>query len=125
MHTLSTDTIAALLRHRAAGSYADEAAVELLIAHGTWLNRPDLLTACVEYDHDGHDAVVWVDWHAVPAFLESAPCSGSEGRVLRLVTELSGVDTGRPLADLLCGLDDRNSALVVDAVAHTLRVVGR
>jgi hypothetical protein len=125
MHTLTTDTIAALLRRRATGSYADEAAVELLIAHDMWLGRRDFLTACVDYDHDGHGPVVWVDWHAVPAFLDGAPCSASEARVLRLAAELSGIDTACPLADLLCGLDDRNSALVVDAVAYALRVVGR
>lgn len=125
MNTLTTDTIAALLRRRATGSYADEAAVELLIAHDMWLGRRDFLTTCVDYDHDGHDVVVWVDWHAVPAFLDGAACSASEARVLRLAAELSGIDTGCPLADLLCGLDDRNSTLVVDAVAHTLRVVGR
>ena len=125
MHTLTTDALAALLRRRATGSYADEAAVELLISHGTWLGRRDFLAACVEYDHDGHDPVVWVDWHAVPAFVGGAPCSTSEARILRLAAELSGIDTGCPLADLLCGLDDRNSTLVVDAIAHSLRVVGR
>lgn len=125
MNTLTTATIADLLRRRATGSYADEAAVELLIAHGVWLERRDFLTACVDYDHDGHDPVVWADWHTVPAFLESAPCSTSEARVLRLAAELAGIDTGRPLADLLCGLDDRNSGLVVGAIAHALRVVGR
>ncbi len=125
MNTLTTDTIAALLRQRATGSYADEAAVELLIAHRTWLDRPDFLTACVDYDHDGSDPVVWVDWQAVPAFVDGAPCSASEGRILRIAAELSGIDTACPLADLLCGLDARNSVLVVDAIAHALRVVGR
>ena len=125
MHTLTTATIAALLRQRATGSYTDEAAVELLIGHGTWLDRRDFLTACVDYDHDAQDPVVWVDWHAVPAFLDCAPCSASEGRILRLAAELSGIDTACPLADLLCGLDDRNSTLVVAAVGHALRMAGR
>ena len=79
MHTLTTDTIAALLRQRATGSYADEAAVELLISHGTWLDRRDFLTACVDYDHDGQDPVVWVDWHAVPTFLEPRTVLGQRG----------------------------------------------
>jgi hypothetical protein len=35
MHTLTTDQLAHLLRQWAAGSYPDEAAVELLIGHGT------------------------------------------------------------------------------------------
>jgi hypothetical protein len=125
MHTLTTATIAALLRQRATGSYADEAAVELLIGHGTWLDRRDFLAACVDYDHDGQDPVVWVDWHAVPTFLSCAPCAASEGRILRLAAELSGIDTGCSLSDLLCGLDNRNTTLVVDAIGHALRVAGR
>lgn len=125
MHTLTTDEIAALLRRWATGSYADEAAVELLIGHRAWLDRTDFVARCLEYDHDGHHPTVWVDWHAVPAFVDQAPCAASEARILRLVAELAGTDTGLPLADLLCGLDDRNSALVVDAVAHALQVAGR
>jgi hypothetical protein len=125
MHTLTTDSIAALLRQRATGSYADEAAVDLLISHGTWLERRDFLTTCVDYDNDGADLVVWVDWHAVPAFLESAPCSASEGRILKLAAELSGIDTGCPLADLLSGLDIHNSDRVLTAIGLALRVAGR
>lgn len=125
MHTLTTDAVAALLRRWAAGSYADEAAIELLVAHGTWLHRDDFDASCLEYDHDGRDAVVWIDWHAVPAFLDRAPCSASEARMLCLAAELAGVDSGRPIGDLLCGLDERNTALVIDAITHTLRPVGR
>jgi hypothetical protein len=64
--------------------------------------------------------VVWVDWPAVPRFLESAPCSSSEDQILRLAAELVSVDSGRPLGDLLVCLDDRNSRLVLDAIAHVL-----
>lgn len=125
MTTLTPGQLGHLLCEWAAGSYADEAAVELLIAHGTWLHRDDFLARCVEYDHDGSRPVAWVDWDAIAAFLDDTGCSSSEARMLRLAAELAGIDTGRPLADLLSGLDDRNSLLVVDAIAHTLRVVGR
>ena len=45
---------------------------DLLIAHDRWLRRDDFLAACVDYDHhtgDGHP-VAWVDWDAVPAFVD-------------------------------------------------------
>lgn len=126
MTTLTPDQLAHLLRQWAAGSRADEAAIELLVAHGTWLHRSDFLARCVDYDHDGTHPVAWIDWDAVvPWIADGTACSASEARVLCLAAELAGIDSGQPLADLLSGLDDRNSAVVVDAIAHALRVVGR
>jgi hypothetical protein len=118
---LDLNHLAGCLRASAAGYYPSEAATELLIAHASWLRRDDFLTACVDHDHDGLTPVVWIDWAAVPAFLAKAPCSSSEARVLRLVAELEGEDTGWPLVDLLTGLDDTNSRLVLDAIAHALQ----
>jgi hypothetical protein len=54
-----------------------------------------------------------------------APLSSSEANILRLVAELGGVDTGVPLANLLCGLDESNARLVLDALAHVLTLGGR
>jgi hypothetical protein len=119
---LDLDQLADCLRANAAGYFPSEAATELLIGHANWLRRDDFLTACVDYDHDGTTPVVWIDWAAVPTFLATAPCSSSEARILCLVAELEGEDTGRPLVDLLSGLDDTNSRLVLDAVAHTLQI---
>lgn len=134
MTTLPLPRLAALLTAHAKGFYATEAATQLLIGHETWLHRSDFLNACVwaatDDDRDGpvtgfEDVDIthaWIDWAAIPAFAETAPCSGSEGRVLRLVAELSGYDTATPLDELLSGLDDHNSALVVDSIAHALHV---
>jgi len=120
MHTLTPDQLAHLLRAWAAGYYTDEAAAKLLCEHRSWLTRADFLATCVNYDHDGTAPVAWVDWPAVPAFVDQAPCSSSEARILRLATEMAGVDTGQPLAELLSSLDDRNSHHVLDAIAHAL-----
>jgi hypothetical protein len=121
MHTLTPDQLAELLRQWAAGSCGDEAAVELLIAHDTWLHRDDFVVACVDYDHDGTHPVAWVDWHAVVPWIDDGTrCSASEARVLRLAAELAGVDSGQALLDLFTSLDDRNSQLVLDAIAHVL-----
>ncbi len=127
MNTLTLDQLGDLLLADAEGVYAGEAAAHLLIAHDRWLRRDDFLAVCVNYDHhagDGHP-VAWVDWDAVPAFVEAAPCASSEARILRLACELAGVDTGHPLEDLLAGLDDIRGGLVLDALAHAVTRGGR
>ena len=94
MHTLTTDTIAALLRQRATGSYADEAAVELLIATGpgstvaTSSPRASTTTTTARTRSSGSTGT------PSPPSSSCAPCSASEGRILRLAAELSGIDTG-------------------------------
>jgi hypothetical protein len=122
MTTLTPDQLAALLRASAAGWYATEAATQLLCGHRSLLGRADLLAACVEYDHDGTTAVAWVVWDAIPGYVDRAALSSSETRILRLAAELAGTDTGVPLDELLCGLDDDNARLVLDAIAHALRL---
>jgi hypothetical protein len=123
--TLTPAQLAELLRQDAAGYYTTEAAAQLLCEHGRWLTRSDFLAACVDCDHDGTTPAAWVQWSAVPAFVDGAACSGSEGRILRLAAELAGVDTGVPLGELLTGLDDTNAKIVADAVAHAVRLGAR
>lgn len=139
MQTLPLARLAALLTANAKGYYATEAATRLLIGHETWLHRTDFLASCVEtWDAEySVGAATWpdhldldpdtitgaaVNWGHIPGFVAEAACSGSEGRVLRLVAELAGYDTATPLDELLSGLDDRNSRLVVDAIAHALHL---
>jgi hypothetical protein len=125
MTTLTPDQLAPLLRASAAGWYATEAATELLCEHRSLLTRADFLAACVDYDHDGTTPVAWVTWDAIPGYVDRAPLSSSEARILGLAAELAGTDTGTPLAELLSGLDDGNARLVADAIAHALRIGGR
>jgi hypothetical protein len=120
--TLSTPQLAHLLRTSAAGWYATEAAAQLLCEHRSLLTRADLMAACVEYDHDGTEPVAWVVWDAIPEYVDRAPLSSSEARILRLAAELGGADTGVPLDELLSSLDDENARLVLDAIAHALRL---
>jgi hypothetical protein len=143
MQTLPLPRLTALLRAASTGYYATEAAAELLIAHGVWLNRRDFLVACVVvFDATGtyrgspanlgadirdeiapdDVASVGVWWEDIPRFLDTAACSGSEARILRLVAELAGIDTGIPLDELLTGLDTHNSRLVLTAIADALRI---
>jgi hypothetical protein len=108
----------------AKGLFSAEAAVELLIGHGTWLYREDFLEIAVESGAgiaDGAEMAA-VDWQAAVAALEAGrlACSGGEGRILRLASSIGGgvpVDLGSALA----GLDERNIAGVARAV---LRAAG-
>ena len=125
MHTLTPRQLADLVCRSAAGYYPSEAAARLLVDHDRWLHRHDFTATCVEYDHDGSAPIAWVDWQAIPAFVEHAACSSSEARILRLAAELAGVDTGTPLADLLSGLDATNIRLVLHAIGHVLTQGGR
>ncbi|MGH9209869.1 MAG: hypothetical protein ACRD2C_04215 [Acidimicrobiales bacterium] len=121
MTSVPVGLLPTLLRNHARGAHAAEAAVGLLVEHGHWIERSDFQTECVGYDPDRRAA--WVDWPAVVEFVEMAPCSPVEDRLLRFAAELAGHDSGSPLADLLCGLDDRSARLVVDAVRHALGAV--
>jgi hypothetical protein len=122
MTTLTPDQLADLLRASAAGWYATEAATQLVCGHRSLLGRADFLAACVDYDHDGTAPVAWITWDAIPAYVDRAALSSSEANILRLVAELAGADTGWPLAALVSGLDDDNARLVLDAIAHALRL---
>jgi hypothetical protein len=111
------------LRAHAAGLLCAVAAVELLIGHAVWLRRNDFVDEFVHTVDESADEITreallaWVDWHAVVAALDAGglPCSGSDAAVLRVAASLAEgipVDLGGELS----GLDDRNLALVAQAV---------
>jgi hypothetical protein len=106
--------LAEALRAGTAGLYAEEAAADLITAHGTWLHRPDFTAAAVERvtTYAGTPAA-FINWDA--ALAADLPCATSEYRILRL----AGHPTPEPLAELLSSLDEHNVALVLDAIAHT------
>ena len=101
--------------------YADEAAVQLLIAHGRWLERDDFVEAFVETGQGWSDGtpMARVDWQAAVAALDAGrlACASSEAAVLRVAASLAErapVDLGGALA----GLDEGNACLVAAAVLH-------
>jgi hypothetical protein len=101
------------LRAWARGSYAEEAAVELLARafQGRFASpRWPWVKPC---DRDGW---FWLDPEAI--WVGSRMLSGGERRLLGVVAALVG---GQPLADLggtLAGLDRHNLGLVLAAFAH-------
>lgn len=115
------EALAAALLVQAEGSYAFEAAVGLLIEHGGWLARPDFQAFVDVGSSLGDDRVLMasIDWEA--ALAADLPASSSEAQMLAVAAELAGVDTGRALQELLCGLDRANTTLVIRAVLHAQR----
>ena len=122
--TLTAQALAPMLRARAAGLLAGEAAVELLIRHDVWLHRTDFRAALVDAVDDGWgsggsiEPLAAVDWDAVETYLETAVCARSEAAILRMAASLAGVTVRDSLLAMTSSLDDVNATLVLDALAH-------
>jgi hypothetical protein len=119
--TTGFDDLAAALRAWAKGLFTAEAAVELLIGHRSWLYREDFLEIAVEFGQGIASGAVMaaVDFEAAARALEAGalPCSGGEGRVLRIAASIAG---GVPvdLGEAVTGLDENNAVLAAAAVLH-------
>jgi hypothetical protein len=117
--TGSADLPAALRAH-AQGLHCLEAAVELLISHAAWLRRGDFLHHFVHTTPgpSNRTPIAAINWPEAIAALDQGklPCSGAEGRMLRLAASLAA---GIPvdLRDALTSLDSHNTELV----SHTVK----
>jgi hypothetical protein len=102
------------LRAAAEGLYALEAATGLIIAHGTWLPRDDF----ARFIHHGAGTAA-IDWEAAISALNAGalPSSAGKGRMLRLAASLAR-DIPVGLGEAVTGIDDRNVALLVNAIRH-------
>ena len=109
------------LRAHSQGVYSLEAAAELLIEHRTWLRRDDFAAVFVGTgrglltDAD----LAQVNWQAAVTALNAGglPCSGGEGRVLRLAASLAdGIPVD--LRDAITGIDSDNITLMSKAILH-------
>ena len=116
------------MRVWAKGLLGLEAAVELLIGHGTWLTRADFAAAALTSGRDGITGAVMVsvDFEAALAARRAGglPCSSGEEQVLALAASIAA---GVPVAlgDLVCGLDEDNAVRVAIAVLHAAGFGGR
>jgi len=111
--------LAGPLRAWARGICPDEAAVELLISHATFLRRADFTSRFISTHASGDGTVLAaIDWTAaITALDDSLPCSGGEQRMLRLAASL-GDGTPVNLRDALTGIDYHGIQLVIQAVPH-------
>jgi hypothetical protein len=122
-NTLSADELVAALRAGVRGMQSSEAAVELVVAHGAWLRRPDFRRLVGVTSHlDGTGVLAHIDW---PAVLDAdLPCSESEASILRLACEVAGLPTDSSLQELVNGLDETNIMLALRAILHAAGGVG-
>ena len=122
-HTHTAADLAAMLRAHAGGSYTAAAAAELLIRHDVWLHRDDFVHEHVHAgpapSMAGDETWARVDWEDAVTALDAGvlPCSGSEGRILRIAASI-GADVLIDLGDCLTSLDEVNLRRVVHAVQH-------
>ncbi|SEU46095.1 hypothetical protein [Nonomuraea wenchangensis] len=102
-------------RSWAHGSYPMEAAVELLIHHGTWLRRPDFQALAVDLE----EPFAVIDWQAAHDALTAGhlPCSGGEAAMLRIALSIAYALPVELSPALTC-LDAINLGHVVAAVRH-------
>jgi hypothetical protein len=112
-----TAALRTALRACAAGYYPSEAAAELLISHGGFLDRHDFagLVHAGTSITDGITPMAWIDWDA--AITARLPLSSGERRILQLAASIaSGIPAS--LRDTIPGLDHRNLELVITAIQH-------
>ena len=119
--TTCFDDLAAALRAWAKGLLCLEAAAELLIGHRWWLFRAEFLAIAVESGQEvfSGQEMAAVDFVAAAGALEAGvlPCSGGEGRVLRIAASIAeGVPVD--LREAVTGLDENNAVLAAAAVLH-------
>lgn len=120
---LTAEQLAEMLRAYAHGLYAEEAAVELVIAHRHWLCSPTFrahVTAFLGDAVDGRVPMASIGWHAVLRVLGEGGlyASDSEAAILQVAASLAcrGITVG--LREAVVGLDERNAGLVALAIAH-------
>ena len=117
--TMTTDQLARALHACAAGIYAAEAGVNLLIANGTFIHRCDFTSRFIEHGTSSGTPVAAIDWGAAVTALNAGelPCSGGQRRILQLAASLAdGVPDS--LRDTVTGLDDHNAARLIMALRH-------
>ena len=103
---------AALLAGTKGAGWCEHAAVLLLVAEGTWLDRWEFRQAVVAHTSEDRISAAWVDWPAV----QEGPASSRELSVLALARSLAGVSSDQSLADLLPSLDPINTIRLLHAV---------
>ncbi len=125
---LSEAEASAGLLAAAHGSYPDEAAARLLIAHGSWLRRADFREQFVTVDQAGGGAVR-IDWPRAVRETAEWVIAPADRAILTIAASLAGYPnpesaaanrwTPIPLRWELANLDRRDTALVLAAISHT------
>lgn len=106
-----------LLRAKAKGSPREEAAIELLIAHGTWLRRESIHRYITLSDPAHRPMMASIEWNAL-AFHQDVMGSSSEVAVLWFAVSLVRDQLKIGLGDLISSMDVFALGLCMQAMAH-------
>ena len=120
MTTANSHRLGDALRACARGIHPLEAGTALLIDCGSWLHRDDFTSRFITTGTSISDTLMAsTDWEAAITALNAGelPSGSGERRMLLLAASIAG---GIPVSlyDTLPGIDHRNAALVVKAIAH-------
>jgi hypothetical protein len=119
----AADRLHQQLHAQVAGLTSPAAAVDLLIAHRTWLRRNDFLDrfTFTATGFNPEELRTGIDWAAaIDALHHNLACSGGEARLLRIAASLAqGIPVD--LRDAITGLDHTNTALVAQAITQAAR----
>ncbi|MFI7467513.1 hypothetical protein [Nonomuraea sp. NPDC049646] len=109
-YTLPTGLAAWLHRHDA----HVQAAVQLLVDHGHWLNDPTFVAVAIQHSTTG--LLSYIDWDRVQQAIDDRafPATTSELAILRLAVMLGRDDLN------LCTLDQRHREQVLQAMTYAL-----
>lgn len=115
-----TDLLHDRLRAHVAGLPAPSAAIEMLIAHRTWLRRDDFRDrfTFTYTDFDTNITTTGIEWTtAITALTCDLACSPGEASLLRIAASLAkGIPVD--LREVVTGLDQTNTNLVTQAITR-------
>lgn len=122
---MTTDDVHESLRDGVDGHLPSMAALELLIAHGSAVDRLQNAGLIEWSDPEHHPPMAWIDWYGLDDQLSGrtdlhqslSGASRSAHNLLRIATSLV-TDHQISLNDVLHGLDATNTSLVARAVAN-------
>lgn len=120
---MTTEPITApSLREWAKGSYATEAATELLIRamHGRFAGPGN---PWVKREKDAGGTRYWIEFDEILDNI--GPLSSGERRILQIAASIGSFNAQVSLKDAMWSLDDDNAMLVVAAIAHSANLRGR
>lgn len=118
---LSAAQLVEALRAYARGIPPVEAAVGLVIEHGRWLTREEFLrhVAVRPARHASHALMAVPDWDALCTIADDLEIPHSWAALLTVAVELaSALDTGWRFQEMVGGLDQADTVLVLRALFH-------
>lgn len=122
IHSIESDRLGMLLLAGALdGGWSEQAAVDLLVNTGYWLDRPELRDAIELTESPDGQVSTRILWARIPPELE-APLEALQ--ILELACSLAGYPTRWALSHLLAGISDETLVQALQAIFLAARGPG-